>query len=185
MFARRLLALGSAGTLALLPTLGTPAQAADKTAIDKGGSYCMQFDYPGPGGTRSVLSLDIDPADHPTKQRSWWVTGVEKATNPDVLVDNYVNALNGSATLAKPNNGVPGAKLLHLSLTGTSYGSDMDPNVTGIWELSYNLQLHRKTLKGRILGLSTFTPIAADGTPGSETTYGVNTSVKPISCKKV
>lgn len=186
MSTRGMIAAGSASALALITVVGAgTAQAASKTAMDRAGAYCFQFGYPGPGGTRSVLSLDVDPADHPTKQRLWWVSGVEKATNPDVAVDNYVNNLAGTATLAKPNNGAPGSKRIHLALTGTSYGTDYDATVTGLWELSYNLQLNPKTLKGKIVGLSTFTPVAADGTPGAAKTYAVNTVVKPLSCKRV
>lgn len=186
MYARRILALSSAGVVALIPLAGAgSAQAATKTALDKAGAYCFRFAYPGPGATKSVLSLDVDPADHPTKQRLWWVSGVEKATNPDIRVDNYVNTLNGTATVASPNNSVAGGKVIHMALTGTSYGSDLDPKVTGIWELGYNLQLNPKTLKGKIVGLSRFTPVAADGTPGTAVTYGINTTVKPVSCKKV
>jgi len=167
-----------------LAGIGT-AQAAAKTAMDEGGAFCFRFAYPGPGATKSVLSLDVDPADHPTKQRLWWVSGVEKATNPDVRVDNYVNSLAGSATLAKPNNGVAGPKVLHLALTGTSYGSDYDPAVTGIWQLAYTLQLDPKTLKGKIIALSTFTAVAADGTAGEPVTYAVNSAVRPMSCSKI
>lgn len=186
MFARRLMALGAVGAMSLLPLAGTTtAQAASKTALDGGGAHCLRFGYPGLGATQSVLTLDIDAADHPTKQPLWWVSGVETGTNADVLMDNYVNNLNGTATLAKPNNNVPGRKVIHMALTGTSYGSDLDPAVTGLWELNYNLQLNPKTLKGKIFGLSTFTPIAADGTPGTATTYGVNSTVKPVSCKKI
>ena len=186
MSTRKLIAVGTAGALTALSLAGaSAAQAANKTSMDKGGAYCFRFGYPGPGGTRSVLSLDIDPADHPTKQRLWWASGVERATNADVLVDNYVNTLAGSATLAQPNNKVPGPKVIHMALSGTSYGSDLDAAVTGVWVLEYNLQLNPKTLKGRIIGLSTFTPISAVGTKGSEATYAVNTSIKPMSCKKI
>lgn len=186
MFTRKLLAAGSAGALAVISLAGaSTAQAAGKTAIDKGGAFCFQFGYPAPGGTASSLALDIDPSDHPTKQRLWWVSGVEKGTNADVLLDNYVNNLNGTATLAKPNNNAAGPKLIHMALTGTSFGTDTDAAVTGLWELDYNLQLNRTTLKGTIVGLSTFTPVAADGTPGAATTYAVNTAVKPVNCKKL
>ena len=186
MITRKLAALGAAGTLALISWAGTStAQAASKTAMDQGGAYCFRFGYPAPGGTTSVLSLDVDPADHPTKQRLWWASGVEKATNADVLLDNYVNTLSGSATLAKPNNNAPGPKVIHMALTGTSYGSDLDATVTGIWDLEYNLQLNPKTLKGKIVGLSTFTPVATDGTPGTATTYAINTIVKPMSCRRI
>ena len=183
MFMRTLVTLGSAAALTLIPVAG--AQADGQTALDKGGAHCLRFGYGGLGATQSVLSLDIDPADHPTKQRMWWVSGVERATNPDVLVDNYVNQLSGTATLAKPNNNVPGKKIIHMSLSGTSYGSDFDVNVTGMWQINYNLQLNRKTLKGKIVGLATFTPIAADGTAGTPTTYATNSAVKPFSCKKL
>ncbi len=183
MSTRTLLALGATAALTVMPVAG--AQADSKTAMDKGGAYCFTFGYAGLGGTRSVLALDIDPADHPTKQRLWWISGVEKGTNADVLVDNYVNTLNGTATYAKPNNSVPGKKLIHMTLMGTSYGSDLDPSVTGMWQIGYTLQLNAKTLKGKILGLATFTPIAADGTAGTPVTYGTNSKVKPVSCTKV
>ncbi|HNE87920.1 MAG TPA: hypothetical protein PK902_01120, partial [Actinomycetota bacterium] len=77
MFMRTLVTLGSAAALTLLPVAG--AHADSKTALDKGGAHCLRFGYGGLGATQSVLSLDIDPADHPTKQRMWWVSGVERA----------------------------------------------------------------------------------------------------------
>ena len=175
---------GAASVLALASLVGmSSAQAAGKTAIDKGGAYCFQYGSTAPGGTRIVLSLDIDAADHMTKQKLWWARGTEKATNADVATENYVNNLSGTATLAKPNNGRPGAKLLQLGLTGTSFGSNTDPALTGLWQLSYTLQLNPKTLKGKIVGLSVFTPISGT-TAGTPATIAVNQAVTPISCKQ-
>ncbi len=175
---------GAAGVLVLASLVGmSSAQAAGKTAIDRGGEYCFQYGSTALGGTRIVLSLDIDAADHMTKQKLWWASGIEKATNSDVATQNYVNNLSGTATVAKPNNGRPGAKLLQLGLTGTSFGSNTDPAVTGLWQLSYTLQLNPKTLKGKIVGVSVFTPISAT-TAGTPATIAVNEAVTPISCKK-
>lgn len=178
---KQLICITAASAMALIPL--TAAQAATKTAIDKPGAYCFQFGDTEPGATRRVLTLDIDPSDHPAKQRLWWASGVETASNPDDITENWVTNLNGTATVAKPNNGKPGPKLVHIALTGTSYGQNDDPNVTGVWAVEVNLQLNRKTLKGNIVGVETFTPIAGE-TAGAQTTLAINYKIKPISCKK-
>jgi hypothetical protein len=181
---KKLICLATAGAMSVLTLAGASAAQADtKTAIDKGGAFCFQFGSTEPGATRTVLTLDIAPADHPTKQPLWWASGVERGTNVDVLTENYVNNLNGTATLAKPNNGKPGAKLIHMSLTGTSFGSYTDPAKTGLWDLSFNLQLNRKTLKGKIVGLSVFTPISGT-TAGTATTLAIDEKITPLNCKK-
>lgn len=182
---RKLTIAGTVGALGLITLGGVGAAHADtKTAIDKGGAFCFQYGSTAPGATRTTLYLDIDPADHPTKQRLWWASGSEKGSNADVAAENYVNNLTGTATLAKPNNGRSGAKLIHLGLTGTSFGSLEDPNTTGLWTLDYNLQLNRKTLKGKIVGLSVFTPISGT-TAGTPTTMAMSEKIKPISCSKL
>ena len=184
MSMRKLTCVGAAGAFGLITVAGVgTAQADTKTALDKGGVYCFQFGSSAPGATRTQLYLDIDPADHASK-RLWWASGFEKGSNADVQAQNYVNNLSGTATLAKPNNGRPGGKLIHLGLMGTSFGSYDDPTSTGLWQPSYNLQLNRKTLKGRIVGLSVFTPISGS-TAGTPLTVATDTTVKPISCKKV
>lgn len=175
---------GAAGVLAIASLAGMgSAQAAGKTAIDQGGAFCFQYGSTAPGGTRIVLSLDIDPSDHLTKHKLWWASGVEQATNADVATENYVNTLTGTATLAKPNNGRPGPKLLQVAVTGTSFGSNTDPAVTGIWQLNYNLQLNRKSLNGKLVGVSVFTPITGT-TAGTPATIALNEKVTPISCKQ-
>lgn len=181
MDTRKLLSIGTAGAFALIAFAGVgTAQAETKTAIDKGGAFCFQFGSTAPGATRNTLALDIDPADHPTKRGLWWVSGVEKGSNADVKTENYVNNLNGTIALAKPNNGASGAKRLHMSLTGTSTGE----SPTGLWELNYNLQLDPKTLKGKIRGVSVFIPLTGT-TAGTPMTAVTNTKIKPINCKKL
>lgn len=179
MNARTMVSLSTTAALALVAFAGVgTAQAKTTTAIDKGGAFCFQFGSTAPGATRTVLALDIDAADHLAKPRLWWASGLEKATNVDVRTENYVNNLSGTATLARPNNGASGGKLLHMSLTGTSTGT----SPSGLWQLDYNLQLDPKTLKGRILGVSTFTPIGSDG---ESQTVKTDAKIKPLNCKKV
>jgi hypothetical protein len=185
MTARKLIRWGTAGAVALVVCAGAaPAQAAGNTAIDRGGAYCLRMGTTVPGATSTVFSLDIDPADHPTKQRLWWVSGVEKGTNPDVATQNYVNLLNGTATLAKPNNGRPGGQIIHMALSGTSYGTYLDVNEPGIWEQHYNLQLNPKTLQGTITGLSVFTPISGT-TAGPATTLAFSERIAAMNCKNL
>ncbi len=175
---------GLVGTAAAMTLAGVaPATADAKTAIDKPGSYCFQFGSTAPGGTRNVLALDIDPSDHPTSQKLWWASGFERATNADVDSENYVNNLNGTATLAKPNERKPGPKLIHLGLTGTGFGSNAGQG-SGVWNIDYTLQLNRKTLKGKIVGTLVFTPVTGTEV-GATSSFGVDDTVKPISCKKV
>lgn len=161
-----------------------PASAGTTTAIDKPGAYCWQFGSTAPGATRSVLALDIDPSDHPTKLPLWLASGVGKATNADVASENYVDNLSGSITLAKPNERKPGPKLLHMGLVGTGYGTNAGSAETGVWTNEYTIQLNRKTLKGTITGVLTFTPISGT-TAGTPAIFGLSEKIKPISCKKV
>lgn len=179
----RKLVLMSVAVAAFLTSAGMGTAHADsKTAIDKGGEYCLAFGSTAPGATNSVLYLDIDPADHLTKPRSWWVSGVTKGKVLDDRDESYVSSVSGSATLAKPNNGRYGAKRIHMSLSGTSFGTFSDPTTTGLWELNANLQLNPKTLKGKIVRLSVFTPITGT-TAGTPTTLVVNEKIRPVNCK--
>ncbi len=182
---KKLIGAGSAVALTLLAVAAaTPAQATTKTAIDKPGAYCWQFGSTAPGATRNVLALDIDASDHPTKLPLWWASGTEKASNADVDSENYVNNLNGTITLAKPNERKAGAKILQMGLTGTGYGTNAGSAQTGVWTIDYTLQLNRKTLKGKITGVLTFTAVSGT-TAGAETTFGLSDTVKPISCNKI
>ena len=186
MTTRNLIRIGAAAAVAALFTLAGAgsAQAAGATALDDGGAFCLRMGTVMPGATSTVLALDIDPADHPTSQPLWWVSGVEKGSNPDVAAQNYVNLLNGTATFSKPNNGRPGGPLVHMSLSGTSYGTYTDVNATGIWVHDFTLQLNAKTLAGTITGLSVFTPISGT-TAGAPTTLVVNMPIKRMSCKNI
>lgn len=82
-----------------------------------------------PGATRAALALDIDPANHPTKRQLRWISDYEKGS-PSVTVENYVDLVNGTATVGKPNNGRPGPRLIHGGVTGQSYGTFTDPKIT-------------------------------------------------------
>lgn len=184
----RFISLGAVGTAALLAFAGAGAAQADSTtAIDNGGAFCFKYGSKKAGETRTVLALDIDPVDHLTKkQRLWSITGLEKGTNPDVVTENYVNNLVGSATVGKANNGKkPRGKFLHVLLTGMSYGTFDDVKEEGLWQLQYTLQLNPKTLKGKIVGLSIYTGIDGNWALLPSTTLTTNTSIRPISCKKV
>lgn len=179
--------LGGAGALGLAVVAVTgiaPAAAGTNTAIDKPGAYCWQFGSTAPGATRNVLALDIDPSDHPTKLPLWWASGVGKATNADVATENYVDNLSGTITLAKPNERKPGPKLLQMGLVGTGYGTNAGSAETGVWSNEYTIQLNRKTLKGTITGVMTFTPVSG-ATAGTPAVLGLSEKIKPISCKKV
>lgn len=181
----RSISLGAAATAALLTFAGAGAAQAD-TAIDNGGAFCFQYGSKAPGATRTVLALDIDPADHLTKKpKLWTITGLEKGSNPDEVTENYVNNLTGSATVAKANNGKgPRGKFIQMSLTGMSYGAFTEVKEEGLWQLDYTLQLNRKTLKGKIVGLSVYTGIDGNIALLPPTTLTTNEAIKPISCKK-
>lgn len=177
--------LCGAGAVGLAVVVGaTPASAGTKTAIDKGGAYCWQFGSSAPGATRNVLALDIDPADHPTKLPLWWASGVGKASNADVATENYVDNLSGTITLAKPNERKPGPKQLQMGLVGTGYGTNAGSAETGVWTNEYTIALNRKTLKGTITGVMTFTPVSG-ATAGTPAIFGLSEKIKPISCSKI
>lgn len=176
-------AVGAAAILALA-SAGT-AQAATKTALDKGGAFCLQVGSVEPGATEVVLALDIDPADHPpTKRKLWWVSGYEQGSNPSVTADNYVDTISGTATLGKPNDGASGAKVIHMGLTGIGNGTNADSDGPGVWAHTYSLQLKPKSLNGRITGFSVFTPISG-GTAGEPMTMVVDERITQIKCKNV
>lgn len=174
----------SAAAVALIAFATAGTAHAGTTALDKGGAFCLRLGNTEPGMTSTVLVLDIDPADHRTNRKLWWISGYEQGSNPSVVADNYVDPLNGTATVAKPNNGKTGKKVIQMGLSGQGFGPNTDAAVTGLWTHTYNLQLDRKTLKGGITGLSVFTPITGS-TAGAPVQLVVNQKVTRMACTNV
>lgn len=122
-------------------------------------AFCFQQGTPLPGGWNVYYKLSASPLSGGGKNQIVGVHALERGTQVTNQVNSYLNQLVGTATLSASNTGVSGGDVIHVSLVGTSFGTNEGAN-TGLWNISLNLQLNKSSLNGRILGIKQFTPIA-------------------------
>lgn len=178
-------ALLVAGMLALTGA-GSASASAVAPVLDKEQALvCFRFGpvSPPPGATRTTLKLSFWNDVGATAPRGWGVNGIEKGRNGSVPALNYINELAGTAVLAQASNGQSTGPRLKVGLTGTDYGMGPGSASPGIWAHNFALTLAPKSLAGTFAGTSVFTPIIADGTPGTPTTQAVLQPIRKISCR--
>jgi hypothetical protein len=173
--------LAALGTLAVCLLVPAASAAAPASAFDRGGAFCFREGAkPLPGGFRTTLKLVVER--RPGRGLPLWgVNGLERSVDADQPAYGYVDQLVGTATVAKPNNGLPGGQRIQLNLTGATRGDIGDPTQPGLWWLRYAVQLNLRASSGHITGTKSFTPISGTvlGTPQDA---GVDVHLTRIAC---
>ncbi|MDD5412606.1 MAG: hypothetical protein PHF31_14540, partial [Methylobacter sp.] len=96
-------------------------------------------------------------------------------------IRSFFDEVTGAATIAPPNDQLPGPQQLQIGLTGTSYGTDVDTTNPGVWTLDYAVTLSTSDLTGRITGITVFNPIQ-NAILGEKAKYATDETLKPIPC---
>jgi hypothetical protein len=179
----RRLRIATLVALASCVLLPTTSGAAPTSAFDRDGAFCFREGAkPVPGGFRTTLKLVVER--RPTSGLPLWeVNGLERSVDADQTAYDYVDQLVGTATIARPNNGLAGGQRIQLNLTGATRGTIGDPTQPGLWWLRYAVQLNLRATSGRITGVKSFTPINGS-TMGTPQEFGVDVHLTRIACSR-
>ena len=172
-----------ATTMVVSPSV---SKADNATQFMNGGEYCFLIGETLPGGWVTKLKMvvsrvrrfSIGYVRNPAPSNIAHVDAVEhgtKATNPP---RSYVTPLTGSATIGSQ---LGGDNEIQISLTGSNFGEEDTPGITGLWISDQAIRLNLVDLTGHDTGYKSFTPIEA-GEPGETIRSAVDKAVTPISC---
>lgn len=174
------------GVLLAAATLSASAPAADTAdAFMKGGTFCFRLDGGGLGALHQTWKMVVKPAAGGGGYKEYRIASIAalehgtQVTAPPSL--EYMDEFAGSATIASPNDRLPGPRELQIGLVGTSYGAH-GPESVGLWKIDYALVLDLANLTGKIKGIKAFTAIV-DGTGVPANPSVVDGTVSPISCR--
>jgi hypothetical protein len=170
----------TATSLSILAVLSSQVEARTIVSAD---TRCFQIGDVIPGGWDRTLKIKMQQALSDKPGQIVHVDALElgfKATNPPI---QYANQLTGSATIAPPNDQLPGGDQLQISLVGTSYGNREDISKNGVFSFDYALRLDPKTLAGPITGYQIFTPFSNGQIDAPISQAPLDTQLQPISCE--
>jgi len=175
----------TATTMALSPSV---SKANNATQFMNGGEYCFRIGETIPGGWTTTLKMAVSRVRHfrigyfrnPAPSNIAHVDAVEHGTQATNPPRSYVTPLTGSATIGSQ---LGGDNEIQISLTGSNFGEEDTPGITGLWISNQSIRLNLLDLTGQDTGYKTFTPIAA-GEPGESIRSAVDDTVTPISCSE-
>jgi hypothetical protein len=150
----------------------------------QGGTFCFAQGERLLGGKRKTVKMVVLNAAGGAPNKIAHVDalmhGVQKV---DSTTRSFFDEVTGAATIAQPNDQLPGPQQLQIALTGTSYGTDfdVDPTKPGVWTLDYAVTLSTTDLTGRITGITVFNPVQK-GILGERVKYATDDPLKPIRC---
>ncbi|MFZ2313007.1 MAG: hypothetical protein WAV82_10355 [Methylobacter sp.] len=148
----------------------------------QGGTFCFAQGEQLLGGKRKTVKMVVLNAAGGAPNKIAHVDalmhGVQKV---DSTTRSFFDEVTGAATIAPPNDQLPGPQQLQIGLTGTSYGTDGDITNLGVWTLDYAVTLSTSDLTGRITGVTVFNPVQ-NGILGEKAKYAVDETLKPIRC---
>jgi len=149
----------------------------------QGGTFCFAQGEQLLGGKRKTVKMVVLNAAGGAPNKIAHVDalmhGVQKV---DSTPRSFFDEVTGAATIAPPNDQLPGPQQLQIGLTGTSsYGTDGDITNPGVWTLDYAVTLSTSDLTGRITGVTVFNPVQ-NGILGEKAKYAVDETLKPIRC---
>ncbi|TAN47329.1 MAG: hypothetical protein EPN21_17800 [Methylococcaceae bacterium] len=123
-------------------------------------TLCFQKGAPLLGGWSTIFRLQVPPLAEIKRNQIVAVHALEQGSQPTFPVNSYSNELTGTATYTLVNGGLGNGYEIQISLLGASYGTPNygDTANKGLYNASYSLRLHKKSLNGRIIGTKQYTP---------------------------
>lgn len=169
----------------LIAAMSSPAAQASYSDTSKhfmqGGTFCFSQGESIPGGKIKTIKMVVSKAVGGFPNEIAHVDALMHGWQATFPVRSFFDEVTGVATIAPPNDLLPGELQVQIALTGTSYGTDGNTSKPGVWTVDYAATLDTTDLSGRITGLTVFNPIK-NGILGASAVYAVDDALKPIPC---
>ncbi|WAK03825.1 hypothetical protein [Methylobacter sp. YRD-M1] len=174
-------------SVVLIAAMSSPAAQAGSNDTAKhfmqGGTFCFSQGESIPGGKIKTIKMVVSKAVGGSPNKVAHVDALMFGWQATFPVRSFFDEVTGAATIAPPNDLLPGELQVQIALTGTSYGTDGDTSKPGVWTVDYAATLSTTDLSGRITGVTVFNPIK-NGILGTSAKYAVDDALKPISCEE-
>lgn len=164
----------------------TVAQAGSSNTAQhfmQGGTFCFSQGESIPGGKVKTIKMVVSKAVGGPPNEVAHVDALMHGWQATFPIRSFFDEVTGAATIAPPNDLLPGELQLQIGLTGTSYGTDGDTAKPGVWTLDHAVTLNTTDLSGHITGVNVFNPVK-NGIFGTSAKYATDETLKPISCDK-
>lgn len=172
-------------TAMLVAAISSPAAEANSSATAKhfmqGGTFCFSQGESIAGGKIKTIKMVVSKAAGGSLNEVAHIDALMFGWQATFPIRSFFDEVTGAATIAPPNDLLPGDQQVQVALTGTSYGTDGDTSKPGVWTVNYAATLDTTDLRGRITGVTVFNPIK-NGKLGTSAKYAVDDALKPISC---
>ena len=147
----------------------------------KGGTFCFAQGESIPGGKIKTIKMVVQKATGGAPNEVAHVDALMHGWQATLPIRSYFDEITGAATIAPPNDLLPGELQFQIALTGTSYGTDGDITKPGVWTVDYAVTLSAADLTGHITGVIVFNPMQK-GTLGKSVKYATDETLTPIRC---
>jgi len=173
--------LGGVLIAAMSPPLAQASSVYTAKRFMQGGTFCFAQGVSLPGGKVKTVKMVVRKSAGGAPNKVAHVDALMHGWQATFPIRSFFDEVTGAATIAPPNDLLPGELQLQIGLTGTSYGTDGDTAKPGVWTVDYAVTLSTTDLTGRITGVTVFNPVK-NGILGKKAKYATDEILKPISC---